>query len=59
MLSYIHMKAMIFLGVTVGGIIGGWIGTVLDHGNGLGGWSLMLGTVGSLVGIWAAVKFSN
>lgn len=45
--------------ITVGGIIGGWIGTVMDHGNGLGGWSLVLGTVGSLAGIWAAYKINQ
>jgi len=50
------MKGLIFLGVTIGGLIGGWIGTMLDHGNGLGAWSIILSTVGSLVGIWAAIK---
>jgi uncharacterized protein YcfJ len=53
------MKAMIFVGITIGGLIGGWIGSILDHGNGLGPWSLLLSTVGSLAGIWAAVKFSQ
>lgn len=53
------MKGMILIGVTVGGLVGGWLGTMLDHGNGLGGWSLLLGTVGSLAGIWAAVKLAN
>jgi hypothetical protein len=53
------MKSVIFLGITVGGLIGGAIGSVLDHGNSLGGWSLLLGTVGSLAGIWAAVKISQ
>ncbi len=51
------MKLMIFLGVTVVGTIGGWLGAVLfDHGNWLGGWSLLLGTVGSFAGIWAGYK---
>lgn len=53
------MKSLIFLGITIGGLIGGWLGSMLDHGNSLGGWSLLLGTVGSLAGIWAAVKFGQ
>lgn len=50
------MKLMIFIGVTVGGLLGGWLGGVMDHGNMLGGWSIALSTVGSLVGIWAGYK---
>jgi uncharacterized protein YcfJ len=50
------MKGLIFLGITVGGVIGGLIGSALDHGNGLGAWSIILSTVGSLAGIWAAIK---
>lgn len=53
------MKGIIWIGITVGGLIGGGIGTMLDHGNGLGGWSLTLSTVGSLAGIWAAVKLKD
>jgi uncharacterized membrane protein YeaQ/YmgE (transglycosylase-associated protein family) len=53
------MKAMIFVGITIGGIVGGWIGSLLDHGNSLGGWSLLLGTVGSLVGIWVVIKYGQ
>lgn len=50
------MKLFIFIGVTVGGILGGWLGSIMDHGNGLGGWSILLSTVGSFVGIWAGYK---
>lgn len=53
------MKALIWTGITVGGLVGGWIGTMLDHGNGLGGWSLLLGTVGSCAGLWAGYKIAN
>jgi hypothetical protein len=53
------MKKMIYLGIAVGGGIGGWIGTILDKGNGLGAWSLLLGTVGSLVGVWAGYKIGS
>jgi hypothetical protein len=50
------MKLMIWIGITVGGLLGGWLGAVLDHGNSLGAFSIVLGTVGSLVGLWAGYK---
>lgn len=50
------MKLMIFIGITVGGTIGGWLGAALDHGNWLGGWSILLSTAGALIGIWAGYK---
>jgi len=31
----------------------------MDHGNWLGGWSIMLGFVGSAFGIWAGYKVSK
>ena len=53
------MKSLIWIGITIGGLVGGWIGTLLDHGNGLGGWSILLGMLGSLAGIWLAVKAAD
>ena len=50
------MKKFIYLGVTVGGLIGGWLGGLLDHGNYLGAWGIILSTLGSLAGIWAGYK---
>jgi len=50
---------MIFIGITIGGLAGGWIGTMLDHGNGLGAWSIILSTAGSLAGIWAAIRIND
>jgi hypothetical protein len=51
------MKLMIFIGITIGGTIGGWLGAAaFDHGNWLGGWSILLSGVGSLAGIWAGYK---
>lgn len=46
------MKKFIWLGITIFGTVGGWLGGLLDHGNYLGGWSLLLGTLGSFAGIW-------
>ena len=51
---------MIFLGITIGGTVGGGLGNMLDHqsfwGFGLGGWSILLGGAGSFVGIWIGYK---
>lgn len=54
------MKLMIFLGIIVGSTIGGWLGAaLLDHGNWLGGWSILLSTVGALAGIWVGYKVAQ
>lgn len=53
------MKLMIFLGITVFSTIGGWLGASMDHGNWLGGWSILLGVVGSFFGVWAGYKASQ
>lgn len=39
--------------ITIGGALGGWLGAAMDGGNMLGFWSIILGMVGSLVGVWA------
>lgn len=53
------MKLMIWIGITIGGTIGGWLGAALDHGNWFGAWSILLGAVGSLAGLWAAFKITK
>jgi hypothetical protein len=50
------MKLLIWIGITIGGTIGSWIGAALDHNNWFGLASILLGGVGSLVGIWAGYK---
>jgi hypothetical protein len=50
------VKLLIFVGLTIGGLLGGWVGSMLDGGNALGGWSILLSTIGSFVGIWVGVK---
>lgn len=52
-------KKLIWLGIFVGGTVGGLLGNMLDHGNGLGAWTLILSTVGSFAGIWAGYKIGN
>jgi membrane protein DedA with SNARE-associated domain len=53
------MKLMIWIGILVGGTVGGFIGGMLDHGNLLGTWSIILSTVGSLVGVLAGYKIGK
>ena len=50
------MKLMIYVGLTLGSTLGGWLGAALDHGNWFGGWSIFLGAVGAFVGIWAGYR---
>jgi hypothetical protein len=50
------VKTAIGIGVTIGSILGGWLGSLLDHGNMLGLWGILLGGVGGIVGIWAGYK---
>ena len=53
------MKLMIWIGIAIGGLVGGWLGAMLDNGNMLGGWSIALSTVGSLVGVWVGYKIGK
>jgi hypothetical protein len=53
------MKKLIYLGVTVGGTLFGWLGSLLDHGNWLGAWGIIGTLVGSLLGIWAGYKLGS
>lgn len=48
-----------WIGITVGGTVGGWLGAAMSHGNWLSAWSILLGAVGSLLGIWAAYKINQ
>ncbi|MDL2362755.1 MAG: hypothetical protein QFB86_00010 [Patescibacteria group bacterium] len=53
------MKLMILLGTTIVGSLGAWIGASMDHGNYFGASSLLLGTVGSLAGVWIGYKIAS
>ncbi len=52
-------KTYIWLGIAIGGFIGGLLGSALDHGNMLGLWSILLSGVGSIAGIVAGYKLGN
>ena len=52
------MKALIYIGITIGGIIGGLIGAKFD--GGLGVWSILLGgLIGPFIGLWAGYKLGK
>jgi hypothetical protein len=50
------MKLLIGIGIFVCGGLGSWLGALVDGGNMFGGWSLLFGTIGSFLGIWAGYK---
>ena len=52
-------KTYIYMGLTIGSLVGSWIGSFFDHGNFLGFWGFFLGTVGAFIGIWGGFKLGN
>ena len=50
---------MIALGIFIVGSAGGYIGSLLDHGNFFGAWGLLLSTIGSFIGIWLGYKVAQ
>jgi hypothetical protein len=53
------MKKAIWIGILVGGTVGGWIGALMTHGNWFSISSILLSGVGSIAGIWAGYKFAK
>ena len=52
-------RTLIYIGIAVGGTLGGWLGSLLDDGNFFGMWGIVLGAVGSLLGIWTGYKLGG
>ena len=50
---------MIWVGIFIGGTIGGWIGALMTKGNWFSLTSILLSGVGSLVGVWAGYKIAK
>jgi hypothetical protein len=48
-------RSIFILGATIGGTAGG-CAPGLWGGSDLGGWSILLSTIGGLLGIWVAYK---
>lgn len=53
------MKKFITLGVLIFSSLGGWLGTTMDHGNGFGGWAILLSAIGGFFGIWVGYKIGQ
>jgi hypothetical protein len=53
------MKTIIWIGITIGGTVGSWLGAIPDGGNWLGGWSILGSLIGSILGLWAAYKIGH
>jgi hypothetical protein len=50
------MKLLITFCVIAMGLLGSWLGGLLDGGNMFGAWSILGGTVGSFAGIYVGYK---
>ncbi len=51
-------KSLIYVGAGVGGLVGGWLGSLLDHSL-FGVWGVLLSAVGGIAGIYAAYKIQQ
>ena len=49
-------KTVIYAAITAGGLIGGWLFGLLDHGNYFGVWGILGSLIGSLLGIFVVYK---
>lgn len=58
-ISVMQTKHLIYLGIFVGSTLGSWLGSAFDHGNFFGLWSILLGGVGAVIGVWAGYKIGN
>jgi len=52
-------KLLIYVGITVGGIVGSYLPVVLFHADSFGIVSIVCGVSGSVVGLWAGYKASQ
>lgn len=52
-------KTLIYISIAIFGIIGGWIGSVIDNGSIFGMWGIIGSTLGGLLGIWIGFKLGS
>ena len=53
------MKLFIYVGITIGGALGAYLPVWLFKVDAMSLWSILLGAVGSLAGLWAGYKFGQ
>jgi hypothetical protein len=53
------MKLMIYVGASIGGLIGGYIPVLFWHAGALSGWSLVGGLIGTIAGIYPGYKLGQ
>jgi hypothetical protein len=52
-------KGMLYLWITIGGIVGSYLPVILFHVSGLSAISIVGGVIGGLAGIWVAIKLDD
>ncbi|MBP6962662.1 hypothetical protein KBB49_03950 [Candidatus Saccharibacteria bacterium] len=52
-------KTMLYLFITIGGGIGGYLPVLLGDSSMFSGWSILGSTIGSIVGIFVAKRLSD
>jgi hypothetical protein len=53
------MKLAIWVGIFIGGTLGGWVGALMTNGNWFSITSILLSGVGSILGVWAGYRFAK
>lgn len=49
-------RTFIYAGITLGGLVGGYLPVILFHASAFGAASIIGGIVGGFVGLWAGFK---
>lgn len=53
------MKSLIYIGATIGGIAGAYIPALWGDSNMFSGWSLLMGAIGGVIGIYVGYKIQE
>lgn len=53
------MKALIYIGITAGSLLGSWLGSLMDHGAFFGFWGIFLGFIGAIGGLYTGYKIGQ
>lgn len=53
------MKLVIYVFLTLGSVLGGWLGSLLNNGALLGPWSILFGLIGGLAGVYVGYKINQ